>query len=614
MPNQLIGVSPPLVGKAQDSKVDLKKDFKEASPREYKNDFEKTLKEKLALKEKVKDKEKDKVDTPESDVKEAHLKKKDDDQESKVEVKEKKSSGGTKKKMTEKVDDQMISKFMASTENEVEIPESKTDLAEIKESQPQQVQIRAASAGPADLLDVPSVSPKAVGEIPAQAASPLMQMDQLPKELTEKIQALQASPQIAQIESAVDADEVILDDSKSQFATPVTASLGLATVFQPDELIQKIKALDVAPLKDATLATSQVAPAFVAEVPDAISVPELGTKLTAQAETLLPQVEISGAVAPDVSQMVAPQVLAAPVATPPVFNLEQELGSMVGFKPEESSAPPKVFEGEKAVNTQKAQDFQKSVYDQLQKMDSRQPTAALQSNTSGNEKGQSQSDDPSQKSLKTELAPQAELQHTGQSHGDFKSQLAAAPIASGSEQQRAQLLEANHEKNIQEVLNQAQYLIKKGGGEMKVSMSPDGLAEVQMKVMLQDGRVNIEMSTQDKTVRKLIEESLTDLRSSLAAQHLTIDHVKINSVTATNTDNSAQFQSNWNGSGAEHRQREFWTQFQDNMNQNKAFRSNYASNAGTSSSSVAAVDAASAAAIPLRTNGGSKGSQVNRVA
>ena len=52
----MFGVSPPPVGQALDAKVDLKKDLQDASPKEYKNDFEKTLKEKLAAKDKSKDK------------------------------------------------------------------------------------------------------------------------------------------------------------------------------------------------------------------------------------------------------------------------------------------------------------------------------------------------------------------------------------------------------------------------------------------------------------------------------------------------------------------------------------------------------------------------------
>ena len=174
-------------------------------------------------------------------------------------------------------------------------------------------------------------------------------------------------------------------------------------------------------------------------------------------------------------------------------------------------------------------------------------------------------------------------------------------------------LEENHDQNIKEIMNQAQYLVKKGGGEMNVKMNPDGLAEVQLKVVLLDGKVNIEMQTQDKAVKKLMEDSLSELKSGLAAHHLSIEHVKINSVNATNTDNSAQFQSNMNQQGSDDKQREYWNKFQDNLSQNNSRRANYASVAGATS--AAAVERPSApTSSSLRTYGGTKGSQVNRVA
>ncbi len=482
--NQSIGVSPPPKGKAQDSKVDLKKDFNETSKGQYKSDFEKALKEKLAVKQK------EKKEAEQNEHLEAKLKK--PDKELKAEEKDKKSSGGTKKKMTEKCDDQMISNNMASIENEVEIPESKIDLAQILENH--------------DELEI-----------------------------------------------------VKLD--------------------QPQKGID-LKAFDL-PAQDLAAASLE--------------------KLT------------------DVNNQLTIEQTQAKA-----YTFEKELSDQVGYQSEADSSKPslasselvqkmKSFEVEKNLTADKAQAFEKSVLDQLQKIQSTQVEGAAQAKTSDKGDQQTQGDDFSQKNLKSDQMNSADLMHAGQSHGDFKAQLGAAPMNPAAELSHMNRLEENHDQNVREIMNQAKYLVTQGGGEMSVKMSPDGLAEVQLKVVLLDGKVNIEMHTQDKAVKKLIEDSLSELKSGLAAQHLSIEHVKINSVSATNTDNSAQFQSNWNQSSSENKQREFWNQVQDSISQNNSRHANYSSVSGVARPSSVYQPVATTSSSP-RTYGGTKGSQINRVA
>jgi len=105
--------------------------------------------------------------------------------------------------------------------------------------------------------------------------------------------------------------------------------------------------------------------------------------------------------------------------------------------------------------------------------------------------------------------------------------------------------------NVKNIMNQARFLVTKGGGEMTVRMTPEGMGEVQLKVMLDQGNINLELNTQDKSVKKLIEDNLSDLKSSLALHQMRVDHVKINSVTAMDTGNQTQFQSNLNYSNPE---------------------------------------------------------------
>lgn len=98
---------------------------------------------------------------------------------------------------------------------------------------------------------------------------------------------------------------------------------------------------------------------------------------------------------------------------------------------------------------------------------------------------------------------------------------------------KPETLKDNEAANLKEILNQAQYLVTKGGGEVSVKMSPEGMGEVQLKVMLENGKMSVEMNTHDKNVQKLIQDSLSDLKSSLAAHQISVEHVTLNNKIST---------------------------------------------------------------------------------
>lgn len=138
----------------------------------------------------------------------------------------------------------------------------------------------------------------------------------------------------------------------------------------------------------------------------------------------------------------------------------------------------------------------------------------------------------------------------------------SAPMAAPATAAALSLTPADNEANVRQLMNQAQYLIKKGGGEVKVEMTPEGLGKVQMKVLLQDGKVNVQMATESTEAKKAIESSLAELRSSLAAHKLSVDHVKVDVVSGPNTESQARNDMNMNQQqGRETRQ--FWNQFQE---------------------------------------------------
>ncbi len=88
--------------------------------------------------------------------------------------------------------------------------------------------------------------------------------------------------------------------------------------------------------------------------------------------------------------------------------------------------------------------------------------------------------------------------------------------------------ESQNSAQVNQILQQAKYLITRGGGEVTVTMTPEGLGEVHLKVILENGKMNLELNTQDKAVESLIKDSLAHLRSSLADQQINVEHVTLN--------------------------------------------------------------------------------------
>ncbi len=299
-------------------------------------------------------------------------------------------------------------------------------------------------------------------------------------------------------------------------------------------------------------------------------------------------------------------------------QLSQEVGFDSDLKQHVAQAglvqKMKEFEAEKGLTAEKSQDFEQKVLEKLQQDKSTlvglNSEAKQKSSDSESQKDGSQ--DSSLKDIQADsLKPDANL-HTGQAHSDFKAHLSSPIDKAGSPTAMSQLLD-KREENVQEVMKQAKFLAVKGGGEMTVKMSPDGMGEIQLKVLMQDGKLTIDMQTQDKSVKKLIEDNLSELKSGLAAQQVHVDHVKITSVSGTNTDNSAQFQPSQDQSGAQQQQKDFWRNFQENFG-SQSRRSSYADVGAVKSRTPSDPTALE----PIKTNAartyGRTGSTINRVA
>ncbi|WP_246845729.1 flagellar hook-length control protein FliK [Bdellovibrio sp. ZAP7] len=183
---------------------------------------------------------------------------------------------------------------------------------------------------------------------------------------------------------------------------------------------------------------------------------------------------------------------------------------------------------------------------------------------------------------------------------------------------KAPATEAQNEANVKQLMNQAQYLIKQGGGEVKVQMTPEGMGTIHLKVMLQDGKVNLQMQADSQEAKKSIESSLVDLKNSLAAHKLSVENVKVDVVNTTSADTATQNQNNnTNGQGGQRDARQFWNNFNESFG-NQGRRESFTEMqplrgyAGKRRDPLQPIDSASVKAAPRAVEG--KGSGLNLVA
>lgn len=145
--------------------------------------------------------------------------------------------------------------------------------------------------------------------------------------------------------------------------------------------------------------------------------------------------------------------------------------------------------------------------------------------------------------------------------GEALNQSIAVPVAAQAPVQT----QADHEATVKNLMNQAQYLVKKGGGEVKVEMTPEGMGTIHLKLQVQDGKVNVHMAADTAEAKKTIESGLAELKTSLAAHKLSVDHVKVDVVNnASPTDTGLQNQTNQQN-GQRDSTRQFWNQFNENF-------------------------------------------------
>lgn len=148
----------------------------------------------------------------------------------------------------------------------------------------------------------------------------------------------------------------------------------------------------------------------------------------------------------------------------------------------------------------------------------------------------------------------------------FQVELPTNTVGSQALGKAVPVVQVNHadpEMALQEVIKQAQVLVRDGGGEMKVQMNAEGMGNVQLKVHIQDGKVNLQMAAESHETKKMIEHGLADLKSSLAAQKLSVENIRVDVVEETHNQTQAQNNTNLNYNQQRDETRQFWNRFQD---------------------------------------------------
>jgi flagellar hook-length control protein FliK len=110
---------------------------------------------------------------------------------------------------------------------------------------------------------------------------------------------------------------------------------------------------------------------------------------------------------------------------------------------------------------------------------------------------------------------------------------------------------------------------------MTVKMTPEGLGEITIRVISENGKMNLQIATETAEAKKLLDSSISDLKNQLNAHRLSNEVVKVDVIAGTNTDQNVQTNLNHQQQNFSHQQtRQFWNQFNENFG-NRSQREGY---------------------------------------
>ena len=554
-------VGPPMVGatelKSQQPDKALEKDFKGSGSD---STFGKALQDKISLSSPKETKESSKQEARAKDS--GDSKERKDDKALSVDT----TDGKVKKAATRQ---KAIKEFMDSFESEFDIPPTRLveAMAELDDSQLKQSPEVTAQAV-IEKLDLDDADAEKAQAMYASLLTQLQQMPQTPKPAPEMSAGLGMSSQNVQMRMAAAQEKQnmlgsAIDNLNNKFwmkSEPQVASPAMPTL--DGNLAQRMMMDDSAlqsPMMDAGESSEAAAQA---EIPS-------------QAQTVLPEMppHLKG----QMSETMSPALLAA-LAAKKAAAAQSAAGEAAEMGAEDSAELTEEFsQALEAPHTEKpmhAEMMNKSVQgkaagQELFQQNEQQGQSLMQDSNQFMKQGMAEGKEAAKSKLTTKSA-EFKSAMTGMEglqappiKGESLKFDPLAPMAPVPSQ--GPVNQTENEAAVKQLMNQAQYLIKKGGGEVNVQMTPEGMGTIHLKVMLQDGKVNLQMSADTQEAKKTIESSLVDLKNSLAAHKLSVENVKVDTVNAAANDTAAQNQTNMNGQGQRDQTRQFWNQFNENF-------------------------------------------------
>jgi len=157
---------------------------------------------------------------------------------------------------------------------------------------------------------------------------------------------------------------------------------------------------------------------------------------------------------------------------------------------------------------------------------------------------------PMMAGLLSNLSPGSD-QESSEEYTSDASYLATQPMNEGPQMratgpsefaQQLTATDAAKPMAVPDLVQTAQVMVRDGGGEMKVTLAPDGLGEVAMRVSVKEGKVNVQMITESDEAKKLIERQLGELKTSLVSQNLSIEGIKVDTATNIGKQMEQQYQ------------------------------------------------------------------------
>lgn len=180
--------------------------------------------------------------------------------------------------------------------------------------------------------------------------------------------------------------------------------------------------------------------------------------------------------------------------------------------------------------------------------------------------------------------------------------------------------EASGNQALDKLVGQAKLVTAEGGGEAIVNMNPEGLGEVRLKIAVRDGRVQVDLAAETPEAKKVIENSIGDLKNALSSQKLTVDSVKVDVGTQLGNEKQSsnqESQFDFRQDQGREQARQFMGQFrEENMARREPFTESSAIRNYQKPSRILppANENSSAASSTRRYSGEGRGARMNIVA